>query len=264
MKKSLKIIVFILIASLSLSGCSIKRVLPKYPKSDDVVSAIEAARHVNLGNKMIQRRECVILLHGIMRSSTHMVGLARFLKGQGYRVINVDYPSTKLDLFSLSEFVWKRIKEQVEEEEIIHFIGYSMGGLVVRAIINRYKLNNLGRVVMIGTPNQGSQISDSLRSYKIYVRILGPAGQQLTTNQSEFQSVLGKLSYETGIIAGSINIYPLGWFLLEGKNDGRVTVENTKIDGMSDHVTVQVPHFYLPYSKTVQRLTLNFLRHGAF
>ena len=213
---------------------------------------------------MSQRPECVIVLHGILRSSKHMASLARFLENQGYRVININYPSTKRDLISLSQETWQQISKQISEEETINFVGYSMGGLLARVIINQHMIKNLGKVIMIGTPNKGSQIADFLKNNRMYREILGPAGQQLTTDQSKSKNILGKVNYELGIIAGSMGVYPLGWLLLKGKNDGRVTVENTKIDGMQDHIIVPRPHFYLPYSKQVQRLTLNFLRYGKF
>ena len=213
---------------------------------------------------MQRKQDYIVLLHGIFRSSKHMAKLDGYCSDNGYKTINIDYPSTKFDLMSLAALIWRQIQDQIDDEGTINFVGYSMGGLLVRIILNKYKVRNLGKIVMIGTPNKGSEVADFLKNNRLYKKFLGPAGQQLITDQSGLQFIVGSMPYEIGGIAGSVCIYPLGALLVQGRNDGVVSVENTKLAGMKDHIIVPYPHFYLPYSKQVHKLTLNFLRYGRF
>ena len=60
----------------------------------------------------------------------------------------------------------------------IHFVGHSMGGLLTRVYLARYRPARLGRVVMLGTPNGGSELADLLKGLAIYRAFYGPAGLQ--------------------------------------------------------------------------------------
>ena len=207
-------------------------------------------------------KETVILLHGILKSSRHMKPLEKFLIAEGYSVQNIDYPSTKQTLEELTEIVWKKIK--IPKNRSVHFIGYSMGGLLVRAMLSKYSVPNLGRVIQLATPNGGSEVADVFKNFWFYKKIFGPAGQQLITDQKAIQKLLGKVNYDLGIIAGTKSIDPFSSFFLKGQNDGKVSVEKTKIIGMKAHTTVSVSHLFFPRNKKVHRNVLSFLKTGKF
>ncbi len=213
---------------------------------------------------MVICKESILLLHGIFRSKKHMRILESYLVNHGYEVININYPSLKHDLDTLASLIWKIVQERISENKKINFVGYSMGGLLARIIINKYKPENLGRVVLIGTPNKGSEIADLLKNNTFYKKFGGPAAQQLITDQSKFSDLFGKVDYEVGCIAGTLGIYPISSFLLKKKNDGRVSVESTKIKNMKDHISISSTHSYLPYSRKVHKNTLSFLQLGKF
>ena len=108
-----------------------------------------------------------------------------------------------------------------------------MGGLLARAYIVRHRPANLGRVVMLAPPNQGSEIVDLLGASRMYDRCFGPAGRQLGTRPGErLRTLLGTVDYPLGVIAGDRAIDPLGWLLVPGPNDGRVAVARTGVAGM--------------------------------
>src|SRR5690606_5032077 len=107
--------------------------------------------------------------------------LARFLRQAGYEVINLDYPSTRHTLTELVEQLHQQLRALLPTGKPVHFVGYSMGGLLVRALLSRYRPEKLGRVVLLAAPNRGSEVADFLKHNWLYRKIFGPAGQELTT-----------------------------------------------------------------------------------
>jgi esterase/lipase len=209
--------------------------------------------------------EYVVLLHGIARSNSHLKGLEKYLSKNGYDVINLDYPSTDHSLEKLTKILQKEISLEITEDKKVNFVGYSMGGVLVRIILGQQKYKNMGKVVQLAAPNQGSEISDFSKNWWIYKKIYGPAGQQLITNQKNISKLLDKkIDYELGIIAGNFTIDPISSSIIPGDDDGKVSIESTKLEGMKDHIVVSASHTFFPSNKEVQKQTLNFLQHGIF
>ena len=208
--------------------------------------------------------EGIVLLHGIFRTRLSMAGLAKFLQRHGYQTLNLDYPSTRHPLEQLAKHIHKDIASFASQCSTVHFIGYSMGGLVIRAYLHQFRPENLGRVVMLGTPNQGSRIADVVRNWWWYRKFYGPAGQQLITLQENFKSILGTVDYELGCIAGSRSLDPLGSLILGEPGDGKVSIESTKLKGMKDHCVIPIDHTFFPSSRKVWKETLHFLKKGCF
>jgi hypothetical protein len=140
------------------------------------------------------------------------------------------------------------------------------GGLVIRAMLKNYRPSNLGRVVMVGTPNNGSQVADFLKKVPLYKTAFGPAGQQLVTDQSSFAHIFSPVDFELGIIAGTRTIDPVSSLIIGShiSNDGKVTVESTRLDGAADHIAIAANHTFIPSNKVMWAQALSFLRHGRF
>lgn len=207
--------------------------------------------------------EGVVLLHGILRTRWSMAGLARFLQAAGYKVLNLDYPGRRFRIEQLVERLHPSITTFAAAYEKVHFIGHSMGGLIIRAYLHAHRPGNLGRVVMLGPPNHGSEVADFFKQWAFYRHVFGPAGQQLTTNFSA-AFLPETVNYETGIIAGTRTIDPISSFILGTASDGKVSVESTKITGMTDHIVIPVSHWHMPQSRRIWRLIHGFLKHGKF
>lgn len=211
------------------------------------------------------KNELIILLHGIFRTSRGMRGLARFLSQQGFKVLNINYPSTKFSLEELVVIIDKEIRNcRIEQYARVHFVAFSMGGLLVRAYLNKHKIANLGKVVFIGTPNSGSEIADFLKNNKFYKKVFGPAGQQLTTDQSNFIHIIGVPDYEFGVIAGNIPLDIISGMIIGKPNDGKVSIESTKLKGMKDHIVLKVTHPLMIRSRRLWNQVLYFLEHSCF
>ena len=219
-------------------------------------------------NKAMAQREndqLVILLHGIMKSSKKMKGLAEFLRKNQFDVCNISYPSTKFPLEELVDIIHDEISQaSALSYNNISFVGFSMGGLLTRAYLNKYKPDNLGNVVFIGTPNNGSEVADFFKNYKLYKMLCGPAGQQLVTDQEEFKKILGMPDYDFGVVAGNFTVNLLLSRIINKPNDGKVSVESTKLQGMSDHIVLRTSHPFMIRNKKIWQYALNFLNHTKF
>jgi triacylglycerol esterase/lipase EstA (alpha/beta hydrolase family) len=202
----------------------------------------------------------VVLLHGIGRTARSLKRLEEFMTSEGFTVLNVTYPSTKYLIEDLAEIIHSKIHRQLGKYNNVSFVGFSMGGLIIRAYLHSHHIPNLDKVIMVGTPNRGSPVADFLKDFRLSRNIFGPASMQLTTTYLDNRDLYGRTYYECNIIAGSLPL-DFFYFLFKGQvNDGKVSVESTKLEGMKDHVVIRVPHWYLHKSKVARKLILNFLK----
>ena len=192
----------------------------------------------------------------------------RLASGRRYITVNLDYPSRKKTIENIaSEYVSLATGKCMDSNaEFIHFITHSMGGIVARKAIKDSKPDNLGRVVMLSPPNQGSLVADSLKERWYYQWLNGPSGQQLTTTPDSLPNRLGPVDYPVGVIAGDKPAFFDEWLLsiFTGDSDGKVSVERTKIEGMSDFLIVHKSHTYIMKSDAVIAEIINFLETGTF
>ena len=194
-----------------------------------------------------------------------MKGMEHGLAQKGYRVFNIDYPSLKKPIEELIGDVHAEILQRRDDEtDALHFVGHSLGGLIIRAYLHKFKPAGAGRVVMIGTPNHGSELADIFADFPLYKMLYGPAGQQLVTDQTAFRHIFGAVDYDLGVIAGDRSFDPVMSWFIPGADDGKVSVASTKIDGMKDHITLRVSHTFMPSKKSVIDQTAHFLAHGKF
>ncbi len=209
--------------------------------------------------------EQVVMLHGIARTWRSMRTFAGYLEAQGYRVLNVGYPSTRLPLESLVGHVQRTIEEsEFDPQTKTHFVGYSMGGLLARGVIHRFRPPNLGRVVQVAPPNQGSEVADFWKNFFLFRWIFGPAGQDLGARERKFARILGPVDYELGVVAGNKTWDPFSSALIPGPNDGKVSVESTRVDGMKDHIVIPATHTFIIYNQKAFKQAQYFLQNGLF
>jgi len=208
----------------------------------------------------------VVLLHGISRTARSFRKMQTALEGTGFVTLNMDYASRRKALEVLAEDIHPAIQRFTDSiDGSVHFVCHSMGGLLARVYIARYRPKDLGRVVMLGTPNSGSEIADRLGHFRAYRAFFGPAGQQLGTRRDEAVSVLfPPVDYPVGIIAGNRSIYPIVSTFLPKPHDGRVSVANTKLDGMKDHIVIRTSHPWLVRNSVAIEQAIAFLVEGKF
>ena len=184
----------------------------------------------------------------------------------GFVTLNIGYASRHKPLEALADDIHPSIARfAASTEETIHFVAHSMGGLLAWVYLARYRPARLGRVVMLGTPNGGSEIADRLKHLIAYRAFFGPAGQQLgTIRDAALSMMLQPVDYPVGIIAGNRSVDPTSSLFLPKPHDGRVSVANTKLEGMADHIVIGTSHPWLPGNRVAIAQTIAFLRDGKF
>ena len=208
--------------------------------------------------------ELIVILHGLNRTPRAMEKMAVSLAGEGYTVVNLRYRSTDAKIEILADEVWDAIEPRVSRAEKFHIVTHSMGGIVARAMLEKNAPTNLSRVVMLAPPNQGSEVTDKLSPWRLYRWVNGPAGDELGTSENSIFNRLGPPTYEVGIIAGNRTVNPFFSWLIPGPDDGKVAVERTRLDGMSDFICLPVTHTWIMRNPSVIGQTRHFLRAGGF
>ncbi|MCH8100754.1 MAG: alpha/beta fold hydrolase [Proteobacteria bacterium] len=210
--------------------------------------------------------ECVVLLHGLNRSWRAMRTMAKALQEAGFSTVNVDYPSQAGTIEVIAPLaVDTGLSEcRATGASRIHFVTHSIGGILIRYQNEHAPIPDLGRVVMLAPPNQGSEIVDKTRDWPGFEIFSGAAGAQLGTDDDSVPKQLGPVDFDLGVIAGTgtINIFTSA--LLPDPDDGKVSVASTRVDGMKDFLVVGNSHRYITRSEVVTRNTAAFLRTGAF
>lgn len=209
-----------------------------------------------------EKREVVFLLHGIGKGPYDMALVERALRRRGYEVVNWQYPSRKKSLENIADLLHERMQKY--DGRRVSFVTHSMGGIVVRTYLNKYKPANPGRLVMIAPPNQGAFLADLFGNWLAYRLILGPAGQQLRQGEQGACASAGSPCCEFGIIAGGTGRARGMNPLVPGDNDGTISVECTKLDGAKDFLVLPYAHVHIQFMPRTVRNVISFLESGKF
>ncbi len=191
--------------------------------------------------------------------------LARRLSRSGYTVHNLDYRSTNRSVSELVSDIDSQLNECCSAGTTrLHFVTHSLGGILARAYIAAHRPPNLGRVVMLGPPNHGSEIVDLLGDSALFGWTLGPAGRELGTAPDSTPNRLGPADFELGIITGSRSLNPLTSSMVAGTDDGKVSTESARLEGMRAFLVVPKTHTFIMNSRLVADEVVHFLESGSF
>jgi pimeloyl-ACP methyl ester carboxylesterase len=192
--------------------------------------------------------------------------LEEHLKGLGYTTINLAYPSTTKSIETIAETHLVAAVEGCEARRPgkIHFVGHSLGGLIVRQYLQRHSVPAGSRLVMLSPPNQGSEFVDLLLRVPLYRWITGPAGQEIGRGPGAVIHRLKPVEIEVGVIAGNRSINLLVSAFTDGPDDGLVSVKSTMLPEMRDFIVVPSTHTFIMRSPLVMRQVAHFFRHGRF
>ena len=210
--------------------------------------------------------ECVVLLHGLARTSNSLNKISNALVDQGYLVANINYPSRSAPVEELAAPAIERGLQQCSEAraEQVSFVTHSMGGILVRYYLENEDIASLHRVVMLAPPNQGSGVVDAIGDVPGYRLLNGPAGQQLGTGKDSLPLALGPVNFDLGVIAGNRTINLVLSQFLENPDDGKVSVANTRVEGMCGFIEMPVTHAMMMLNDAVIGEVLAYLQTGAF
>ncbi len=208
--------------------------------------------------------DSVILLHGLARTDRSMGKLEQALAERGYAVENVSYASTSKDIETLADEAIAPALARAAADAPVHFVTHSLGGILVRQYLHARRIDNLGRVVMLGPPNQGTEVVDRLGNFPGFRFINGEAGLQLGTGEGSVPNRLGAANFDLGVIAGTRSINLFLSSMIPGTDDGKVSVERTRVEGMQDHLEMEVTHTFMMRNDAVIEQVIHYLEHGRF
>lgn len=189
------------------------------------------------------------------------------LRDAGFITCNIDYPSTHHRIETLvAEHLLPRLRDCAGPDpgEPLHFVTHSMGGILVRQLALSHPGFRFGRVVMLGPPNQGSELVDRLRDIALFRWINGPAGRQLGTDAASLPNRLGPARFELGVIAGDHPVFEPFTGFIANASDGKVSVASARLDGMRDFVVLPVTHALMMRDPEVISHAIRFLKTGSF
>ncbi len=213
----------------------------------------------NSDTNIEQNRELVVLVHGIWMTGLEMSLLALRLRAAGYATERFFYHS----LFSTPAQNAERLNEflQQQKAKTIHLVAHSLGGIVLLHLFDKYEDFTDGRVVLLGSPVQGSGVAARLNSASVTRWLIGRSGEQ---------GLLGgapgwKGGRDLGVIAGSSG-FGVGDIVggMDGPGDGTVSLAETCLPGASDYSQIPVSHTGMLVSKAVATELISFLQTGGF
>ena len=216
------------------------------------------------GVEIAPNRELVVMLHGFGRNSMSMWLLAQRLEHDGFEVHRIGYRSLRTTTEKMLNTVSGKIQHCCgNSKRTIHFVGHSLGGLLIRAYLGIYHNHEVGRVVLIGPPNEGTPFVDKFHN-SWWMRLAGPAAQDLGTAEDSFpNSIEAEPYYPLGVIAGDTDSEDM-LNLESDADDGLIPVASTVVAGMTDFIVLKANHSLMRYDREVADQTASFLIDGRF
>lgn len=214
----------------------------------------------------VAESRCVILLHGLFRTHFAMKPLEWYLEREGFATVNQGYPSLLYPIEELAEMAVGRALQACHGRGLhnINFVTHSLGGILVRQYASVRPIQGIQRVVMLGPPNQGSQVADFYSSLDLLGAVEPAALLQLGTGEQSIPQRLGPVDFELGVIAG--NFRSSTWLpgFPDEASDGTVSVAEAIVPGMLDFLQLPVSHTFMIINPEVMRQVVHFLNVGEF
>ena len=217
-------------------------------------------------NLATAKNEQVILIHGFGRSDSALRKMKSALHEANYHVCTLDYDTVGVEIDALWQETDEQIDECIDRKLKTHFVGHSLGGLVIRHYLSqpdkRANITNLGEVILIGTPNKGSEIANAYQE-TFLMSFAGEVGEALHTGKGTLGATINPIDANIGVIAGSLD----SWYSKEyfdSANDGVVSVESAKLPSMNDFIVLPVGHASMKRDDNVISQMIHFLRLGKF
>lgn len=195
--------------------------------------------------------ETVFLLHGLGRSRASMMILAGRLESEGYETVLVPYVPSLVSLAVIADALREDIRRRKPER--YHLIGHSLGSVIIRQGFAKGYPPGLGRVVMLAPPNRSPRLAALASRHALFRLAAGDSGAKLA--DAEFYRRLPAPTVPFAVIAGD-----------RGRpgepNDGILTVDETKLDGMARFHVVHHTHTFLMNARETFGFCLDFLRES--
>jgi pimeloyl-ACP methyl ester carboxylesterase len=194
-------------------------------------------------------RELVVLVHGLGRTPLSMLPMALALRREGYEVLNFSYSSYGPSVAEIGARLASAVRSRTPAgaPRRVHFVGHSLGNVVIRWTLEYDRPDATGRVVMLAPPNQGSEVANRLERGLSW--LLAPLPELTTDSLSTVRRLPPPEGVEFAVLAGD--------------RDGKVSVTETYLTGARDHRVVPSRHTFIMLRPSVVGMTSRFLRTGA-
>ena len=238
-----------------------------------------------------KNQDFLVLLHGIYGKSSDMESIAQNFK-DNYRIINIQYPTTKETAEEISDLYIEpnieNIKEQIFSENFhkkignqyyeiaensnkinknfnqnikINFVAHSMGTGILRYYLKENPLENLGKVVFISPPSHGSHLADVPFVDKL-PSMLGKVVPQFSTKKDSFVNQLGEPDYDYMILIGNKTNNPLYSMIIRGKDDGMVPLKTAKMKSDNFKIIENTTHTSILKDRRTMKEISEFLKNS--
>lgn len=200
----------------------------------------------------------VVLVPGLWMPGMAMGLLAARLTRRGYAPRIFDYRGRSPFATNVERLA--RFARDALGGEPAHFVGHSLGGILVLEALNRHPELAVASAVLIGAPVRGNAAGRRFAQLRLGRWMMGGAEPAWAERAASWQRAA-----PLGVIAGTLAL-GLGRTLgtVPGANDGVVSVAETAVDGMSGRALVPLSHSALVVSGRVARLVEGFLAQGRF
>ncbi len=224
---------------------------------------VSFAQQKSIPNEETSKMKFVFVLHGLAGGGLTISPLANRIEDAGFTTQIIDYKTLGTTPEEIMTEVSKKIEDAMPDTNTtVNFVGYSLGSIVIRAYLDRNRVNNLGRVVLIAPPNKGSPVADLFKDTWI-INLFGETIKFLGTDSTSFPNSIGDPYYPVGIIAG-VGASSLNDFYMPGLDDGIVPLESTKLNNTTDMIAFDESHIWMKFKKKVANQTIEFLKNGKF
>jgi len=203
------------------------------------------------------KKEVIILIHGVWMKGPEFFYLHYMLWRQGYKVYQFHYSS----LFKTPEENAVKLFQFTSkiDASVIHFVTHSLGGIIVKHLFHHQEIKQTGKVVMIGSPVNGSAVAAYINQKKHLKYLLG---------KSVINGLLGDApswshKRKTCVIAGTKSLgigQLLAHDVLQKKNDGTVNLSETYLEKADECYEVARSHFLLLFSSDVLKIILQNIK----
>jgi len=203
--------------------------------------------------------EVVVFVPGIWMPGHEMALLRRRVARCGFHTARFPYPSVRRDIGHNAALLQNFLSTL--DAKTVHFVGHSMGGLVVARLFHDFPEQRPGRIVTLGSPLAGSYVARRLSGHALGRLILGRGREPLVAGLVRWSG-----GHELGTIAGTLAV-GIGRLLGPGlpkPSDGTVAVQETHLAGETDSIELPVTHTGLAFSAEVARQVCAFLKTGRF
>jgi pimeloyl-ACP methyl ester carboxylesterase len=203
----------------------------------------------------------VVYVHGLWMPGEESLVLRHRLAQEFDLVLHAfRYSAVSTSMAAITESLAAFVREL--DAATVHFVGHSLGGLVIYRFLERFPNPPPGRVVFLGTPCIASRAAERAGRFAPVAQLMGPsvADELLAPRERRWS-----FARDLGIIAGT-QALGLGQLFahFDEEHDGTVAVSETRMSGATDHITLPVSHLGMLLSARVAHETGLFLTEGRF